>query len=80
VPDVILYSGSHCRACERVKDFLTKRGVAFSVRDVDEDLDAYKELVGRGWLSVPVTLVGDRAIRGFDPVALGDALAAAVGR
>ena len=48
----------------------------FVVRDVDEDDGAYDELVSRGWLAVPVTVIGDRAIRGFDPVALRDALQA----
>ena len=46
------------------------------VRDVDEDDGAYEELVGRGWRSVPVTFIGERAIKGFDPVALRDALQA----
>lgn len=44
------------------------------MRDVDEDDAAYRELVARGWRSVPMTLVGDRAIRGYDPRALREAL------
>ena len=44
------------------------------MRDVDEDDGAYNELVKQGWLSVPVTLIGDRAIKGFNPVALREAL------
>ena len=44
------------------------------VRDVDEDDGAYDELVGLGWRAVPVTVIGDRAIKGFDPVALREAL------
>ena len=46
------------------------------MRDVDEDDAAYEELMSRGWRSVPVTVIGDRAITGFDPVALRDALQA----
>lgn len=49
------------------------------MRDVDEDDAAYRELVARGWRSVPMTLVGDRAIRGYDPTALRDALDAVAG-
>ena len=44
------------------------------VRDVDEDDGAYDELVSLGWRAVPVTMIGDRAIKGFDPVALREAL------
>lgn len=59
-----------------MKEFLSRADVTFTVRDVDEDDGAYEELVARGWRAVPVTFVGDRAIKGFDPVALREALAA----
>jgi glutaredoxin len=57
-----------------VKEFLSRADVPFVVRDVDEDEGAYDELVKQGWLSVPVTLIGGRAIKGFNPVALRQAL------
>jgi glutaredoxin len=57
-----------------VKEFLSRAGVAFTVRNVDEDEQAYDELVARGWRTVPVTVVGERAIKGFDPVALQRAI------
>ena len=57
-----------------MKEFLSLAGVPFVVRDVDEDDGAYDELVGRGWRAVPVTFIGERAIKGFDPVALREAL------
>lgn len=59
-----------------MKEFLSRADVTFTVRDVDEDDGAYEELVARGWRAVPVTFVGDRAIKGFDPVALREALSA----
>ena len=59
-----------------MKEFLSLAGVPFVVRDVDEDDGAYDELVRRGWRAVPVTFIGNRAIRGFDPVALREALQA----
>jgi glutaredoxin len=63
-----------------VKEFLTLAGVPFVVRDVDEDDGAYDELVSLGWRAVPVTVIGDRAIKGFDPVALREALQASENR
>lgn len=59
-----------------MKEFLSLAGVPFVVRDVDDDDGAYEELVSRGWRTIPVTFVGDRAIKGFDPVALREALQA----
>ena len=57
-----------------MKEFLSRADVPFIVRDVDEDDGAYDELMVRGWRSVPVTFIGDRVIKGFDPVALREAL------
>ena len=57
-----------------MKEFLSRADVPFVVRNVDEDDGAYDELMARGWRSVPVTVIGDRAIKGFDPVALREAL------
>ena len=57
-----------------MKEFLSRAGYAFTVRDVDEDADAYDELVARGFLTVPVTLIDDVAIRGFDEAELRRAL------
>jgi glutaredoxin len=60
-----------------VKEFLSRRGVAFTVRLVDEDVAAYDALLALGYRSVPVTVVGDRVVQGFDPKALTSALEAA---
>jgi glutaredoxin len=59
-----------------VKEFLSHRGVAFTVRLVDEDDDAYDALLALGYRSVPVTVIGERTVKGFDPAALTAALAA----
>ena len=59
-----------------MKEFLSQRGVAFTVRLVDEDDEAYDALLALGYRSVPVTVVGERTVKGFDPAALTAALAA----
>ena len=59
-----------------MKEFLSREGVAFTVKNVDEDDRAYDELVARGWRTVPVTIVGDRVIKGYDSSALKRAIAA----
>lgn len=42
--------------------------------NVDEDAGAYDALIALKWRTVPVTLVGGRAIKGYDPAALQRAL------
>jgi glutaredoxin len=61
-------------ACEQVKEFLSRTGREFIERNVDTDLDAYDELIARGWRTVPVTFVRDAAIAGFDEAALRSAV------
>jgi glutaredoxin-like protein NrdH len=58
-----------------VKEFLSREGVAFTVKNVDDDEQAYRELVARGFRSIPVTIVGEQAIRGYDEEALRAAIA-----
>jgi glutaredoxin len=60
-----------------VKEFLSRAGHTYTVRNVDEDDTAYDELIEAGYRSVPVTLIGAEAVQGFNPDALTKALAAA---
>ncbi|MGE5243466.1 MAG: glutaredoxin family protein [Betaproteobacteria bacterium] len=60
-----------------MKEFLSRAGVSFVSRNVDEDDRAYDELVARGFRTVPLTIVGDQAVIGYDPAALEAAIAAA---
>jgi len=59
-----------------VKEFLSREGVPFEAHNVDEDDRAYDALIARGFRTVPVTIVGDRVVKGFDPAALAAAIAA----
>jgi hypothetical protein len=61
-----------------VKEFLSRAHQPFTLRNVDEDLSAYQELIARGFRTVPVTIIGDVAIKGFDEPALTRALAGGV--
>jgi glutaredoxin-like protein NrdH len=58
-----------------VKEFLSREGVVFEAKNVDEDEQAYAELIQKGYRTIPVTFVGDEAVKGFDPAALTAALA-----
>jgi glutaredoxin len=58
-----------------VKALLSHEGVPFTAYNVDEDERAYDELLARGWRTIPVTIIGQRVIKGFDVAALTDAIA-----
>ena len=58
-----------------MKELLSREGVPFTAYNVDEDEAAYDDLVARGWRSVPVTIIGERIVKGFNPVEIADAIA-----
>lgn len=60
-----------------MKEFLSQLGLEYVERNVEQDDSAYAELVAHGWRAVPVTLIGQRAVKGFDEAALRAALSAA---
>ena len=59
-----------------MKEFLSHKGVQFTVRLVDEDDQAYDELLALGFRTIPLTLIDGTAIKGFDPGALAKAIEA----
>jgi len=65
--DVTVYTTPTCPYCHHVKDFLTQRGVQFSEQDVSVNRAAADEMVRRtGQMGVPVTIIGDQMVVGFD--------------
>jgi glutaredoxin len=60
-----------------VKEFLSREGHVFDARNVEEDDAAYDELMALGARSVPVTVIDNEIITGFDQVRLRAALAVA---
>lgn len=59
-----------------MKEFLSRAGRSYTAKNVEEDDDAYRELIALGMVSVPVTVIGSRRIKGFNPKALTEALEA----
>jgi glutaredoxin len=59
-----------------VKEFLSQAGVPFTARNIEEDDAAYDELLAHGFRTVPVTVIGDAVVKGFDAGSLTAAIAA----
>lgn len=72
--EVVVYTQPHCRGCSEVERFLEERGVAFTVRDVSTDDLALEEIASRGYMSTPVTRIGERWVHGFRRTELERAL------
>src|SRR5689334_9281619 len=72
---VTVYTTPTCPYCRYVKQFLNNKGVPFVEKDVASDRMAAVEMVRRsGQQGVPVTVIGDEVIVGFDQPALNQAV------
>jgi glutaredoxin-like YruB-family protein len=72
----IIYSTPTCPYCRYVKQFLDGKGIPYIEKNVAADQMAAMEMVRRsGQQGVPVTVIGDEVIIGFNQPALNQAVA-----
>ena len=73
---VKVYSTQTCPWCDKAKDYLKGKGVAFDVVDVGADRAAAMEMVKKTkQMGVPVVQIGERYIVGYDTKAIDEELA-----
>ncbi len=72
---VVVYSTPTCGPCKAAKAFLASKGVAFQEINVAEDVEGREELIRQtGQLAVPVIVVGDEVVLGFNRPRLTEVL------
>jgi len=71
---VVVFSQPGWGPCNREKEFLSQKGIDFVDKNVREDEQALKELLGMGYQSTPVTLVDGEAVIGFDQARIEELL------
>jgi glutaredoxin-like YruB-family protein len=65
--NVIIYSTPTCVYCKAAKDFFNEKKVKFTEYNVASDTERRKEMVDKtGQMGVPVIVIGDDAVVGFD--------------
>ena len=57
-----------------VKEYLSLKGFQFTERNVSQDEESKARLIALGFDATPVTVIGDRAVDGFNAVAIDEAL------
>jgi glutaredoxin 3 len=75
---VVLYTTSTCPYCRAAKQYLDRIGQEYVDKNIEDDPDAHREclsLTGRD--GVPVIVVGDRWMEGWNPRKLDELLAEA---
>lgn len=65
--NVTIYSTPWCTYCKMAKEYFASKNVAFTEKDVEQDVAAREEMVAKtGQLGVPVITIDDKIIVGFD--------------
>ena len=59
-----------------VKVYLSRKGVPFTEYNVSTDGDGLKALIGMGYRTTPVAVIGDEKVVGYNPAKLDAALEA----
>ncbi len=66
-PQVTIYSAPWCAFCHAAKDYLDKKGVAYTDKDVDSDRAIAEESMKiSGQTGIPVLNINGTIIVGFD--------------
>ena len=64
---VVIYSTPTCPFCKRTKEYLSRKGICYTDIDVSQDRGKVKEMTEKsGQMSVPVTIIDDEIVVGFD--------------
>ena len=72
---VTIYSTPTCHFCSLAKDYFNENNVQFEAFDVAGDLEKRREMVEKsGQLGVPVIIIDNQVIVGFDKMQIDQAL------
>lgn len=63
---VTIYTASTCPSCTEAKEYLKRNNIPFLERNVQKSEKAKEELLEMGYRTVPIILVDNEEIVGFD--------------
>ena len=74
---ITMFSTTWCPHCKRAKSYFAQKGVSFREVDIEASDSGRREFEQYGGKGVPLIIVGERRMRGFDAGAMDRILAAA---
>ena len=69
-----IYTSNTCPHCITAKEYLKEKGVEYIEKNVQTDPEARKELIKKGYMGVPVIIIGEEEISGFNKDKVDQAL------
>lgn len=64
--NIEIYTSETCAYCHAAKDFLRQNNISFKEYNITKDLEARKELRRKGYMSVPLIIIDNDEISGFN--------------
>lgn len=62
---IVVYTGDKCTYCSAAKEYLNEKEINFEEKNIKDPIYK-KELMSLGFMSVPVILVDEDIVLGFD--------------
>lgn len=72
--DITIYTSTTCSFCHMAKEYLDGKNIKYTEKNISEDKDARMEMMKMGFTGVPVIIIGDEKILGFDKAKIDAAL------
>lgn len=63
---VDIYTSANCSYCHAAKEYLNENKIEFTEHNISSDKEARKELMKKGFMSVPVIMIENDVVVGFD--------------
>jgi glutaredoxin-like YruB-family protein len=65
-----IYTTESCSYCHAAKDFFRQNNIRFKEYDITKDIQARRELMRKGYKSVPLIVIDNEEVSGFDKAKL----------
>lgn len=72
--NIKIYSSTSCTNCTAAKEYLKEKGYEYEEKNVSTDKEAKKELIAMGYMGVPVIMIDDDVVVGFNKSKLDEIL------
>lgn len=74
MPKVVVFTSNTWPHCFTAKDYLSEKGINYEEKNVSSDMNARKELMSMGYMGVPIIMVDDTVVEGFNKSKLDELL------
>lgn len=72
---IVIYTTAICPYCKLAKEYFKNNNIKFIEKDIESDESALREMIDKSHqMGVPVILIGDEVVVGFDREKIEEAL------